>query len=124
MDQLDSAPKAQHPWWVKHEWLLVTAASVGLGAAIVVPFLREDNMLLCGAAFIPFAVVHYHWRGKFHRYLITCAFYWAGIGLYILMIRLGAQHLIALICSLALASLGAAFKSSRYLAEVDAEKSV
>lgn len=97
--------------------MLVTAASVGLGAAIVVPSLREDNMLLCCAAFMPFAVVQYHWRGKFHRYLITCAFYSAGIGLYILMIRLGAQHLIALICSLALASLGAAFKSSRYLAQ-------
>lgn len=117
MDQLDSAPKAQHPWWVKHERLLVTFVSVGLGAGIVVPFMREDNLLLCCAAFMPFAVVHYHWRGKIHLYLLTCAFYWAGIGLFIFLFQPGVLHWVAAVSGLALGSVGVAFKSSRYLAE-------
>lgn len=120
MDQLDSAPKAQHPWWVKHERMLVTVAFCSFGTAVVLPFVGAGNLHICLAVMVPFLAVPYHWKGKLARYLVTCVFAWAGIGLFIFLFQSGVIHMVATISGLALGSVGAAFKSSRFLAEDNA----
>lgn len=109
--------KPGHPWLVRYERMLVIFGSILLGMPVWFYFAWKGQFEWALALHLPFYLVHFHWRGKFRGYLVTCLFAWGGLGLYTILRHYGIADAISIVLGLLVGSMGAGFRSSHYLAE-------
>lgn len=102
---------------VRYERMLVIFGSVLLGMPVWFYFAWKGQFEWALALHLPFYLVHFHWRGKFRSYLVTCLFAWGGLAVYSVLRHYGVAEAISVVLGLFIGSIGAGFKSARYLVE-------
>lgn len=110
-------PRRGLPWWVKHERSLVILGSILVGMPLWIFFAWRGQLELALALHLPLYLIHYHWRGKLRWYLVTCLFAWRGLAVYSVLRHYGVAEAISVVHGLLIGSIGAGFKSARYLVE-------